>query len=260
MADSLKKKGRGYRPTVEVLEALRLFHAAVPELPEIDHAPLEFAAVVDAPSVELRSGSRAATDAWDAAIEATLADRLGLRLVEVDAADFDAGMSQLDRYLGRTWLRAGIAPSKHDDCTQAVYLTLLQTLGRPGFERLVGQVGESGIRDVLARENPDGLSFFRAIDAAKKRAQRERSLTSIDDSQLDPVSPRVDHDLRRTIGEAIERSLNPREAELIRSTLAGESPAEIAERWGVAPKTISNEKTRVLTKLRTFLQPSLVGA
>ena len=30
-------------------------------------------------------------------------------------------------------------------------------------------------------------------------------------------------------------------------------PAEIASRWGVTPKTVSNEKTRVIQKLQTVL-------
>ena len=33
----------------------------------------------------------------------------------------------------------------------------------------------------------------------------------------------------------------------------GKTPAEIALHWGVAPKTISNEKTRVIQKLRDVL-------
>ena len=33
----------------------------------------------------------------------------------------------------------------------------------------------------------------------------------------------------------------------------GKTPAEIAQQWGVAPKTVSNEKTRVLQKLRDIL-------
>jgi DNA-binding CsgD family transcriptional regulator len=33
----------------------------------------------------------------------------------------------------------------------------------------------------------------------------------------------------------------------------GKTPAEIALQWGVAPKTISNEKSRVLQKLREAL-------
>ena len=34
----------------------------------------------------------------------------------------------------------------------------------------------------------------------------------------------------------------------------GKTPAEIALNWGVAPKTVSNEKARVLHKLRGVLQ------
>ena len=33
----------------------------------------------------------------------------------------------------------------------------------------------------------------------------------------------------------------------------GKTPAEIALRWGVATKTVSNEKTRVMQKLRHVL-------
>ena len=58
---------------------------------------------------------------------------------------------------------------------------------------------------------------------------------------------------RDALHEAIDQSLSPREAALIHATLQGETPAEIALRWGVAPKTVSNEKTRVIQKLREVL-------
>ena len=43
------------------------------------------------------------------------------------------------------------------------------------------------------------------------------------------------------------------------ATLKGETPAEIASRWGVAPKTVSNEKTRVIQKLREVLTAEMVN-
>ena len=58
---------------------------------------------------------------------------------------------------------------------------------------------------------------------------------------------------RQALLEAIEHTLSPREAALIQDTLMGKTPAEIADQWGVAPKTVSNEKTRVLQKLRLAL-------
>ena len=60
-------------------------------------------------------------------------------------------------------------------------------------------------------------------------------------------------DWRSTLQEAILSSLSPREAALIQATLQGETPAEIAQQWGIAPKTVSNEKTRALQKLREVL-------
>ena len=59
--------------------------------------------------------------------------------------------------------------------------------------------------------------------------------------------------LRAALQDAIDKNLSPREAALIQDTLMGKTPAEIAQQWGVAPKTVSNEKTRVLQKLRDIL-------
>ena len=173
----------------------------------------------------------------------------------VDFKDLTSGLSQLNKYLSRAWYRAGISPQLHDDSTQAVYATLLQQLGRSSFDSLIADVGHSGIKDVFTRETSEGLAFFRAVDMVKKRAQRERVHHSLD--SLDVAGPVDSHGTsaarRQALLEAIEHTLKPREAALIRDTLMGKTPAEIADQWGVAPKTVSNEKTRVLQKLRLAL-------
>ena len=59
---------------------------------------------------------------------------------------------------------------------------------------------------------------------------------------------------KSTLQDAMDHSsLSPREAALIQATLQGETPAEIALQWGIAPKTVSNEKSRVIQKLRGVL-------
>ena len=242
---------RAYRPGVEGLEVLRLLSGlaegtidvAMP--PDASSSPGDGGGVIAIPDAT-----------WDAALVASqLDDLFGSVHDQVDSADVAAGLGQLDRYLSRAWYRAGLSPQKHDDCTQAVYTALLQALGRDRFDLLLAEVGEYGIRDVLSRETAEGPDFFRAIDTIKKRAQRERTFQPLDLVDVAMVN-RLDDpsdDWKSTLQEAIESSLSPREAALIQATLQGETPAEIAQQWGVAPKTVSNEKTRAIQKLREAL-------
>ncbi len=245
-------KRRSYRPAVEALEALRLLSAAAQTLPHLvaEHDLLS-------PSAPIGSDAPPTSDeAWDVALGQTeLADLLGPSTTTADAQEIAAGLSQLNRYLSRAWYRAGIPPQMHDDSTQAVFVTLLQNLGRSRFDDLAAEIGRVGIRDVLSQETADGPVFFRAIDTVKKRAQRERSFQPLDTVAASVASQADDphSDRRGALREAIQQSLSPREAALIYATLKGETPAEIASQWGVAPKTVSNEKTRALQKLRDVL-------
>jgi len=251
---NMGKERRSYRPAVEALEALRLLSHAAQTLPglAVPHDLLTSPVPMGAPAA-----STISDEAWDRALDQTqLAELLGTPTSSsADPQAIASGLSQLDRYLSRAWYRAGIPVQMHDDATQAVYMTLLQNLGRQPFDSLVAEIGHSGIRDVLSKETADGPDFFRAIDTVKKRAQREKTYQPLEAAEV-LASPQEDEtqSLRRgALQEAISRSLNPREAELINATLRGQTPAEIAMQWGVAPKTVSNEKTRVIQKLRTVL-------
>lgn len=249
------KTRRSYRPRVEPLETLQLLSTLV-------DAPLGMALPIAATVVTPDTANSAidtSHQAWDVALSsAQLGDWVDAG--DVDVADQSSGLAQLDRYLARSWGRAGLATQQFDDCTQAVYTSLLQTLGRDRFDSLLGEIGRFGIRDVLSRETADGPDFFRAIDAAKKRAQRERNWQPLDTLDSAASAARADssqEDWKSTVQEAIHQSLSPREAALIQATLQGESPAEIANQWGVASKTVSNEKTRAFQKLRDALTPAL---
>jgi RNA polymerase sigma factor (sigma-70 family) len=246
------------------MEVLRLLSgatasAAMPAVAAEHHMlvdPGATAAIPGAPSVS--------DHAWDAALhdaglDGLLSTRDASPAVSVSAgADPQAtasGLSQLDKYLNRSWYRAAIPLQAHEDCSQAVYATLLQQLGRPRFDALLSDVGRGGVKEVFTRETAEGIDFFRAVDMVKKRAQRERVYQSID--SIDVAGSTDDAETRSwrdSLQEAIDRSLSPREASLIYETLKGKTPAEIALHWGVAPKTISNEKTRVIQKLRDVLQ------
>jgi len=263
-----RKGRRSYQPTVEALEALRLLSSALQTLPDL---AVERDVRNDvAPPLPERPGDQMA---WDEALsDAHLADILGTAYPSsatavaptktttlYSEADSKAGIEQLNKYLTRAWFRAGIPPQVHDDCTQAVYVTLLQNLGRDRFDQMIGDIGRVGIRDVLSRETEEGPDFFRAIDTVKKRAQRERTFQSLDTIDV-ATAPGEDARAlwRGALREAIDQSLTPREASLVYDTLMGKTPAEIANSWGVAPKTVSNEKTRVIQKLREALVSELI--
>jgi DNA-binding CsgD family transcriptional regulator len=250
------KKRRSYRPTVEALEALRMLSDASAVLPDL---PPQGALLAPVPLDT--TAPQTSNDAWDAALGQTLlSDLLAPAKSPTDASAISSGLSQLNRYLSRTWFRAGVPVQMHDDCSQAVYLTLLQNLGRDRFDSLLVDIGQAGIRDVLSRETADGPDFFRAIDTVKKRAQRERTfqpLESIPSAAVSSGPADTRADWRGALQEAIDQSLSPREAALVYATLKGETPAEIAAQWGVAPKTVSNEKTRVIQKLRDALVADL---
>lgn len=261
------KVRRSYRPTVEALEALRLLSGGASSLLDLS-VPFDVHQGASGHSPSL-PGPMPTDLAWDEALKQTdLADILGptssgrsVVVAEAPATsrDVEAGLTQLNRYLSRAWYRAGVPVQMHDDCSQAVYVSLLQNLGRPRFDGLLGEIGRTGIKNVLSRETPDGPDFFRAIDTVKKRAQREKTFLPID--AIDVTTAASSEDARslwrNALQEAIDRSLTPREASLVYETLMGKTPAEIAQQWGIAPKTVSNEKTRVIQKLRDTLVADL---
>jgi DNA-binding CsgD family transcriptional regulator len=270
-----KRVGRSYRPTLEAMEALRLLSGAT-AMPlsglVAEHHLLADSVPAAIPTTNFPPVSG---DTWDAALVQThLAEILSgtagaeptagagtiPEIATVDTAAVNSGLTQLNKYLGRAWYRAGIPVQMHEDCSQAVFATLLQQLGRTRFDSLVGEIGQSGIKEVFSRETDEGIDFFRAVDMIKKRAQRERVFQPLDAVDVPASSTSAEtRDWRAALNEAIDRSLSPREASLIHETLMGKTPAEIALHWGVAPKTISNEKTRVIQKLRDVLLEQEVG-
>jgi Bacterial regulatory proteins, luxR family len=247
-----RKSRREYRPAVEALEALRLFDAAPALLPGV--AVEQGALPVPLEPVAGPWGD----DAWDDALAQPGLVALRDRIVdEADAEAIGAGLEQLGRYLCRAWYRAGIPLQQHDDCTQAVYATLLTNLGRPVFDRLLTEVGRLDIREVFRRETAQGPDFFRAIDMVKKQAQRQRRFEPLDGADV-PDGRAARPGWRETLEEAIAQALDAREAAVIHDTLDGLTPMEIGQQMGLAPKTVSNIKTLACQKLREFLVADLV--
>ena len=266
------RKRRDYRPMLQAAEALRLLSSAA--------AGVLFQGLAAEHDLQAASGPAAGTPlddpvaasnaTWDAAlvqtqlaairsgIGQTTASSAGTTTSTSEPITLSSGLTQLNKYLGRAWYRSGIPVQMHEDTSQAVFTTLLHQLGRDRFDALVSAVGHSGIKDVFSKQANEGVAFFRAVDMVKKRAQRERIFQPLE--VADVPQSRGDYESRarrEALREAIDQLLSRREASLINDTLIGKTPAEIALHWGVTPKTVSNEKARVIQKLREAL---LAGA
>ncbi len=267
MSSKNRKARRGYTPRVESLETLRLLNGAAAISGLSTPVPLEVSGdaspaglfpqpgIASSPGSIVVPNSIASLSDHDTPADSNAREHSAT----LDYADVESGIVQLDRYLNKSWYRAGIPQQQHADCTQAVYLTLLQNLGRGPFDDMLARIGQSQIKEVLSQETSEGPDFFRAIDSVKKRAQRERTFQPLDavDALSNDGPGSLSEAMREELEEAISESLSPREAALIHATLKGETPSEIASKLGIAPKTVSNEKTRVLQKLRGALaEPS----
>jgi RNA polymerase sigma factor (sigma-70 family) len=264
-AEEKSRNRRNYRPTVEAAEALRLLSSTSAGAPftglaaehnlQADPGPAARTPVDD--SVDVSNAT------WDAAlgqtqlseilsgVGSTSAGSARTTAITSDPTALSAGLTQLNKYLSRAWYRAGIPVQMHEDSSQTVFTTLLHQLGRDRFDGLVSDVAHSGLKAVFSCETNEGVCFFRAVDMVKKRAQRERVFQPLDVVDVPESSGHSESRAwREALREAIDHSLSRREASLINHTLMGKTPAEIALHWGVTPKTVSNEKTRVIQKLR----------
>jgi len=270
------RSGRRFQPAMDSLEAITVLNAALPGVaelatstaifqPEPTWQTLDSTTKLIIPDLSSPAES-SAMDAWDAALAAqadqidtngnALADHFSESLAQL-------GYDRMERYLNRAWSKAGISPPQDEDCTQSVYMVLLERWGRHNFENLATHVGRDGLSTLVTRESPVGLDFLRALDQIKKQTQRQMNrhtflahdshAIAADRGYAGPDEIAMGRDMERII----RTTLAPREAELIRSTIEGDTPSEIAARWGVSAKTVSNVKSEALNKLRVVLGEKL---
>jgi len=266
---------RRYQPDMERMDSLCLLNATLPGLDSAIESGTIFVPQPTwqqshdeiAQSADPTQASQASLiDAWDAAIadQVDAADAQSLALADAYSQSLaQTGYNRMERYLNRAWQKAGIDPPQDEDCTQSVYMVLLERWGRDHFDDLASNVGRNGLSTLVSRETPAGLDFLRALDQIKKQTQRQNSRSTflMSDSAgpaADRLSPSPDQvAMGRDLEALITQSLDPREADLIQSTIQGDTPADIAARWGVTPKTVSNVKSEAISKLKVTLADRL---
>ncbi len=151
-------------------------------------------------------------------------------------------ITNLSRYCTVCWKNARLPVDQWGDCTQEVLARLLQTL--PGARWL----------QALAHETEERRELIRAIDAVKKRHQRQRGRTqNLNDAVLDARDARDrrradDHEAWQ---QAAQELLSERQQHILQRFCEGHEVADIAAELGVPAERVSDEKYKAIQKLRS---------
>jgi RNA polymerase sigma factor (sigma-70 family) len=155
----------------------------------------------------------------------------------------EQSVSDVSRYCQVCWRNARLHPDTWPDATQEVLTRLLQ------------RVEPSRWSTLLKNEGDDRREFFRAIDAVKKRTQRTRKLSGLNDEVTDyrsqPDSAR--NELREEVFDAASEILSIRQQRILHLSGDGWSIPEIARELRTSVERISDEKYKAIRKLRKHL-------
>lgn len=154
----------------------------------------------------------------------------------------DRTIADINKYCSACWRNARLPADRWNDCTQQVFTRLLERVER----------GKWG--NVLAADGDERKEFLRAIDAVKKRTQRDRKYAGLTPDAADwRTSPATDvREERAAVAEAAERVLSPRQRRIVELAAGGWGVPDIAAELGTTAERVSDEKYKAIRKLRTY--------
>lgn len=165
--------------------------------------------------------------------------------VSTEATPTDRVLADIARYCQTCWRNAGLRPDSWSDCTQEVFVRLLE---RVDVSRWPGVLTDD---DSVERKE-----FLRAIDAIKKRSQRARQWSALptDLPERSPANSQTWTDERDAWAQAAARLLSPRQRQLLDLTAEGWTVAEIAGELNTTPERVSDEKYKAIKKLQRYFE------
>lgn len=155
-----------------------------------------------------------------------------------------SAINDISRYCHVCWRNARLPADRWGDCTQQVFARLLQNVE---MDRWAG---------LLKSEGEEKTEFLRAIDAVKKRTQRDRRHSEL----TNDVSDRRNgfetnlRERRETVKLAAAEVLSDRQQKIVEMSAEGYPVPEIADQLGTTPERISDEKYKAIRKLRLHLR------
>jgi DNA-directed RNA polymerase specialized sigma24 family protein len=150
-----------------------------------------------------------------------------------------AAVDAVSRYCQTCWRNARLPIDRWSDCTQQVFVRLLERVPTGRWASL------------LASEGEDKREFLRAIDAVKKRTQRAKKFGELSaDVSAAGVSRR---DEWEAVNTAADRVLSDRQRRIVSLTANGWTVPDIASELGTTTERVSDEKYKAIRKLRVEL-------
>ena len=149
-------------------------------------------------------------------------------------------ISDISRYCQACWRNARLPADRWGDCTQQVFTRLLERIERDRWG------------NVLAAEGDERREFIRAIDAVKKRTQRDRKFAMVSPDVPDRRRD-VSRDEREAVSAAAAEVLGERQRRILELTAGGWAVPEIAAELGTTAERVSDEKYKAIRKLQVKL-------
>lgn len=156
----------------------------------------------------------------------------------------DSAVHDLSKYCQACWRNARLPIDRWTDCTQQVFVRLLERVGPDRWAVLLKSDGE------------DKREFLRAIDAVKKRTQRAKRSAelSADVPDYQTKSETALREQREVVRHAAEAVLSDRQRTILDLSAEGWAVTEIAVEMRTSPERVSDEKYKAIRKLRQHLR------
>ncbi len=153
----------------------------------------------------------------------------------------ETAITDISRYCTACWRNARLPADRWQDCTQEV------------FRRLLDRVEPEAWGKILSREGEDRREFLRAIDAIKKRTQRDGKRTV---PLVGVVADRRDAGARdracerEAVHVAADTLLSGRQQRILQMSFEGWSVHDMARELALPAERVSDEKYKAIRKLR----------
>lgn len=160
-------------------------------------------------------------------------------------------LDSIERYCSASWRTAGIARQDWPDCTQAVFMELLERLSREQVP--------TAISDAQSEERRELNRSIWCITQRWRRAPRLYTLDPHGPSQPTVSPNKAKDDEWAAIAETAADCLSEQQRKIVGLFAEGWSIQEIATELDLSPARASDEKYKAVQKLRRSLGLGKVG-